>query len=1089
MNKKNFLIGFIIVTLFFTIIPNALSYTTLDVAGDPNGVNKTSWDDVPTSSENGISGYVQYDDTTFQTGYFCTSNTADLTTPNSFAIKADSSYAGRGYWNFTQEYEYIKQINFSYYTSGIGTVGKFYMYFYNNGVEQIKIHFDESEDLYWYIGTNPSGTLVCDLSSSNRYYIIITHNFTNNFNIKVLNDTFGEIANKDWAGRDDEDWLTYDSVYLITASAPQTNYIDNYYITYGDAPLNPETVWCAGDTDDYESRGLSTQDKFLETRYYDYTEVGGITGTIQRVELYTEQLQYDGNHNLSKYDLVINGENVGNPSAFTTDDTTNLPYKIVWSDIDKSVVGNEPIFSFGAYEPIGAGGYYWRGFGVDEDWETHGFVYHDSDTYHNNSNYEDDPSLYSVTEGLCDLAYCIYLEDTNIIIPDEDNESEYQDFYFEFRDIETNTLLNFKGYNVDVSEMGSLDYCEMLVFSEKTTNGLVYSKSQEDGRLKVNANFSQGEYVTFNFMGTGNTNFNVRIDNVIYKYKPIERIKQLYTGQTYVIHLYPYDWIDGVEYKYCHSDWIYGESDLKITICINKKTYDYGETLRMKYKLPTAKDMYDSGLSTEGYYLTFLNTEYYLWFWVNHWDYVYRYELESFEFDGNWHTLELPITYYRWSGFKTYYSKYEVQIVKFNNAVGETKILYDSLYFYCSGQEFTPDGNITSISPNPCFMGQPVTFSWTANNSGTLEICYPNGQTYFTVPFGYSDSTHETTKTISAVGSLPVNLYVDTIFEENNTLPVDTDTLVCNPVGDNGTYEGYGYGIPYLYIPVYRGIAGYDTIYIYYRTYKNDSLLEVKSPRYETTFFSTTVSNQSDNVLAIELQAYMQIGSWNVTLYGGDIYDNNITLNSSFNIVNEEGNWIEFSKHTYTTDEQFGVYIKHSYRVALTFYKDNVAQGETIIFQPNEVTNELYLVSLNKVKPSVGSWQVEMWRINDRNQVYELAEWDCKVVKGAYIPPDTGLSISIASIPYFIRIIIGVGITLMVTIIPLIIAMYLHKHRISINIPSLVYVGFFFFGLVVSTVFGFLPIWIIFVVLFGIILTFAITWLTGQKNNKVESEE
>lgn len=86
-------------------------------------------------------------------------------------------------------------------------------------------------------------------------------------------------------------------------------------------------------------------------------------------------------------------------------------------------------------------------------------------------------------------------------------------------------------------------------------------------------------------------------------------------------------------------------------------------------------------------------------------------------------------------------------------------------------------------------------------------------------------------------------------------------------------------------------------------------------------------------------------------------------------------------------------------------------------------------------------------------------------------------------LPYWVPYLIGVFITLFITMSPLIIATYITRKTSykKIDIPSLLYVGFFFMGLTVSVVMNFLPIWLPFVILFGMIIYFAVQWLYGKK--------
>ena len=86
-------------------------------------------------------------------------------------------------------------------------------------------------------------------------------------------------------------------------------------------------------------------------------------------------------------------------------------------------------------------------------------------------------------------------------------------------------------------------------------------------------------------------------------------------------------------------------------------------------------------------------------------------------------------------------------------------------------------------------------------------------------------------------------------------------------------------------------------------------------------------------------------------------------------------------------------------------------------------------------------------------------------------------------LPYWVQYLIGIFLTLFVTMSPLIIGTYITRNsRIEkINIPPLLYVGFFYFGLVISVLMDFLPSWLPFVILFAMIIYFAVTWLAGRQ--------
>jgi hypothetical protein len=85
--------------------------------------------------------------------------------------------------------------------------------------------------------------------------------------------------------------------------------------------------------------------------------------------------------------------------------------------------------------------------------------------------------------------------------------------------------------------------------------------------------------------------------------------------------------------------------------------------------------------------------------------------------------------------------------------------------------------------------------------------------------------------------------------------------------------------------------------------------------------------------------------------------------------------------------------------------------------------------------------------------------------------------------PY--KLYIGIGITVGMSLLPLIAGMLLAKKTsvTFMDIPALVYVAFFLMGIVISCVLGYFEIWVIFFVLFALILVFAITWIQGKSNS------
>jgi len=956
------------------------------------------------------------------------------------------------------------------------------LYFYNGDTIVLRFQFNADKISFYEVGTGWV-TLKSTIIGENGW-LNITHIEGNQMNYSWYEEG-GTTVYAENASYSSNDWTTFTRIYFYSNVSSNGMAMDDLILFY-DTVLDDDCIDSTYSTYNIpEYAGLPTSlynGQYVEHQYTSFTGIG-LTGELTWVRLLISNDQYNLiSSNPANYTLVVNGEDFGSADYIAPDGSN---YYIQWN-ISKILGNSEPIFSFGCNKLLNYGYlyFYWFGLGVETS-SIWGSKEHNTSSLHTNSLYDGD-------DYEPDIAYDFHMECIVEPIPpiDTNDTDDYYDVYFKFYDASRteNNLLYFKGLDVNDNVMGSLDYVECLIYSSLSTNGFRYSYSTTSS-FTANLLFSEGDYMDFHFCADGYTNFNTRINNKIVKFSAVEKTYQLYPGQTFNVYLYPVGYIDGVNYINCGESYPNRKEDNKAKLCINKVIYDFGETIRLEYVLPDGKWLDDNGFNTNinNYAIKIYNTNDYVLLFgrrtkLHEAPRIYIYNIPTSHFDNTRHTYEIPIQEYNSYGFKDTYYKCEMVIDAIDLDWWKDNVLIDKLYFYISGQEFEPLGNITGITPNPCYSNQIVDISFTSNNVGWLEIREPDGNTVlFSQHFLYSDATHVIPWRCSweGAGVLPVYLYT----EGPDYNHIDTELLTVNSSDLNETFGWRGYGIPYLYIPERQGnyIAGNSTVYIHYRTYKNNSVIIIKSPRKEQTYYSTTVSNQSRNHLAIKLDNWMQLGTWNVTFYCGDIYGENITLYTEFNVVNEEGHWVEFTKHTYTTDEPFELYIKNTlYRISLTFYKNDVATGESIIYNANEPDYKI-LIPITNVKPEIGHWRVEMWRINDRNIVYELAEWECDVIKGVasdVIKQEFGVEI-----PDWAKLIIGFFLVLMMTIAPILMIVLINKKsRRAINLPVLVYVGFFYFGLAISILLGFIPIEIIFVILFGTILAFLVLFLTGNLN-------
>jgi hypothetical protein len=92
-------------------------------------------------------------------------------------------------------------------------------------------------------------------------------------------------------------------------------------------------------------------------------------------------------------------------------------------------------------------------------------------------------------------------------------------------------------------------------------------------------------------------------------------------------------------------------------------------------------------------------------------------------------------------------------------------------------------------------------------------------------------------------------------------------------------------------------------------------------------------------------------------------------------------------------------------------------------------------------------------------------------------------------LPYWLPFLIGIFITLLITLSPLITITFVNRRtKTDVHVPDLLYVGFFFLGMITSVVIGFLPSYLPFVILFAMIVYFAVQWLYGKRSTAVGGE-
>lgn len=480
--------------------------------------------------------------------------------------------------------------------------------------------------------------------------------------------------------------------------------------------------------------------------------------------------------------------------------------------------------------------------------------------------------------------------------------------------------------------------------------------------LEITTYFNNGEYHYINL--TNPTSYGMGVG---YKaYYDFSTNIQIYHGQTYAFGLTPVGYSDPFYNTNCkwRTDWWIFQG-WEACIATDKEYYTSGETVDLFYKMPTVAQLVDAGYDSTNWRVG-------IWNYQNVTDIgglIFAYEdgleftsaaltfSDQWEADGNYD----PPT--PTSGTDIYIAA----IYKPGGIFGNVDFIFWDLYlkFYVTEGSFTPSGNITAISPSEPEIGQNVNISFEANNNGRLtykNLLDVGGENDITI-FDKFTGTEYANRRFYEYGVYELNLYVsDGAFY---TL-VDTDYFYINTSNATGPGE-------YLTVRPYYAIAGFDTIFITYKTEVDGTLIDIVDALGQTTAYGTTVDT-GGGTYTFDLPPGASIGTWYVTMYGND------TLTANFTVIADENNYFRFSKNQYYNDEHFAIVLNHDKRIAITFYKDGVPQGSDLIFAANQQAQGLYVVPFDIVTPSVGDWYAEMYEINNNIHIRLLAADNCTVI-------------------------------------------------------------------------------------------------------------
>lgn len=227
--------------IFLTLICSLLFLLPTNTTGlEVGDMFICDFDDVASGLDSGSSGEIEWTNVG-SANTFETKNANYVSSPNSLYYRGRSTVE-KGYINLTEDYDYINSINFSVYLAPAGgDRNRLILDFYNNDTVELRFNFivyDGGNELiqFYKNGVGYTTFLNSDLgttASNLRKYFVIEHNGTNQFNVKLLNSTFGVQYNYDGAGYGSTNWSTFTHIYCYTTGTDTGTggfYFDDFII-------------------------------------------------------------------------------------------------------------------------------------------------------------------------------------------------------------------------------------------------------------------------------------------------------------------------------------------------------------------------------------------------------------------------------------------------------------------------------------------------------------------------------------------------------------------------------------------------------------------------------------------------------------------------------------------------------------------------------------------------------------------------------------------------------------------------------------------------------------------------------------------
>lgn len=427
MNKTITIIIFMLMTLtLFTYTPTIKGATPFLIS---------NFDDVATGLDSGTSVFFDFENVGTP-NYFETSSTGDLSPPNSIKCNSNGANVCDGYLNLTTDFSYINLINFSFIMPYQDGSGDTHIRFYNDtDTELIDIRFYYNTGFYLYWQNDAGFQEIYHYSAGTRYYLVMQHNGTNQFNIKLLDGSYTVKANKDFSTVVGTDWTNFSYIRAKSTTGWTDLYLDNFYLDI--TPPENETFVpdinlgsrCANTYNDYTQVFEVTSDYYIDwacvvlhllgnlahciegdytinpVKYVEHETEGYYNERIRHVLLPVSYSQLAFvSMELTDYQLMIDNQFCGYADYIVPYDNE---YGIVWENVNVTVDGK---IDFAVYCSEHTTGFQkdWYWYGLGGKWGGWG-----STKGHNSQNYFYDGILDGTPPANFKLGICWYYDNSS----------------------------------------------------------------------------------------------------------------------------------------------------------------------------------------------------------------------------------------------------------------------------------------------------------------------------------------------------------------------------------------------------------------------------------------------------------------------------------------------------------------------------------------------------------------------------------------------------------------------------------------------------------------------------------------------------